>query len=85
MPALFEVTFNYVWDKHRDPYCGGAETSETVAADDAEQAIKKVRASNVGDKVPRCDDDGNEIKGKFATLTDIVVYGVSLIRTIDRL
>ena len=80
--VIFKVTYGSVWDKETKDVGLDGE-SKTVAASDAEAAIAAVRKAEVGFKVPKSDDDGNDIPGKFYVVTDIRVGSVEKVSDLD--
>lgn len=80
--AVFRVFYGCVWDGAIEDVDIDADSS-TVAAPSAEAAITAVRKNEIGNKVPKPDDDGKEMPGKFIKVTDIVVKSVEFVSSID--
>lgn len=78
MPVVFKVQFDYVCqgDRPQGVSVATCDSERTVAANDAEDAIRKVRASIRREKYPVCDDDGDPT-GKELRYLDIEVAAVT--------
>lgn len=87
MPAIFEVAFNTIWDNGK-PDCLSKDSwddSAVVAAEDTEDAIKKVKAANLKVSVKLDEDDDGKIlkKPRITKITGVVIHHVDFVRTLD--
>lgn len=82
---VFEVCFNRGWGKEkaeiprRDMY----DDSLRVAAVDAEEAIKKVKAMTIGEEVNDWDDNGDEIADKYIKCNSVRIGSVTHVTNLD--
>lgn len=82
MSAIYRVVYGCVFGNDKRSDVRADDVKKTVAAEDAEDAIRKVRADAKREWTHACDDDGNFIKKKVKC-TDVVVDSVARISDLD--
>jgi hypothetical protein len=83
---VYRVKLNVGWDGDQAPRIiaeASADRALTVAAEDAEEAIRKAKRI-ARQRVPQIDDDtGEEIPGKYWRVTDVRICAVQLVSDLD--
>jgi hypothetical protein len=81
---VFRVAYDEKWsDGDFETISSIPATASTVAAEDAEQAIARVRKHAVGAKLPKVNDKGEELRGKYVRCEAIRVHTVEYVSNLD--